>query len=969
MIHRVLYTLLFCIFALGFYSCKDEDLYTADGAIPEGETEIAVQVDFEQLGEALTAKSRTAGNATKAIDNLCVLLYNESKQLAHGYYLNSGDFTVSNVKHTGVAEATTPKATFELKVPYGRYYIAVVANMGDVTANTNLSTISKLKSYVVDWNAGNVTANKQMLGYFNYAGKVSDAETLLTINKVGMNFSAKMRRLASKVTVRIDGSQLNDNIYVYVKSIAIHNIPASCPLGMPNTPKADADVIANGEAIMYDNAKGMEFQSWSRVTKGNPILGSDHSEVSEALYFFENLQGTGKSKLQDANKDGVIDYPNGNNPNDQGFRDGKKYGTYIEVDAYYVNNTKEGTSHGPIKYRFMLGKNITTDYNAERNHHYKLTLNLKNNANDMDWHIDYKEEPGIFVPQVYYVSYLNNEGSQFPVRISGNIQGNLSATIVESQWEPFTVAGQTGTTEYYRGTVYDSKTRGNVSRPGPCYGFLSLKQETREVVPGSRLADDIYNDYMAKDQGNRSYSSTVGTYGDYVVSSVKGSKVFSIPLYTRARNIVTNSGYTGCNPFVANPRKAVVKLSCMIDGKKYEKTVTVYQSRRIENPTGVFRKAGSREPFNCVMTCQKGESSQEFLPLVSEGPWSARLLINTDAIAIVDIDSSARTGSQVSGTTGSVIQFKIVFKGYTGPVCNVVEIKYHNYSCTHFVFIRQGYAPLQMYVGGPKWHTFNMLAQNRETVSPIDEGSLFKYDNWGHAIDVENNDRYGFNVDPAGGAFSLNRGTASMSWATMFPFGALKKDVVDFPNPEINGKTLTVASHADWVELAKNSRVYYGVCYADGASTVALNRNDVYGYRGTDGESVKGMRGAFVVEKKNGKMLFFPIGSSGYGHRQTSSHIGDPTAIAPNKPGAMRYAQRAKPYPEPDVKRCPLFWNLYKYHGAIYWTDRTDGTTGTSSWDLNYATYDFSSYSSNAWYLPTNGRYYSDAAFVRCVEW
>ena len=32
----------------------------------------------------------------------------------------------------------------------------------------------------------------------------------------------------------------------------------------------------------------------------------------------------------------------------------------------------------------MLGKNVTTDYNAERNYHYKLTLVLKNFANDVD---------------------------------------------------------------------------------------------------------------------------------------------------------------------------------------------------------------------------------------------------------------------------------------------------------------------------------------------------------------------------------------------------------------------------------------------------------------------------------------------------------------------------------------------------------------------------------------------------------
>lgn len=54
----------------------------------------------------------------------------------------------------------------------------------------------------------------------------------------------------------------------------------------------------------------------------------------------------------------------------------------------------------------MLGKNADDDYNAERNFHYKLTMRFQGNANDVDWHIDYNEEPGIYVPNPYFISYL-----------------------------------------------------------------------------------------------------------------------------------------------------------------------------------------------------------------------------------------------------------------------------------------------------------------------------------------------------------------------------------------------------------------------------------------------------------------------------------------------------------------------------------------------------------------------------------
>ena len=82
-------------------------------------------------------------------------------------------------------------------------------------------------------------------------------------------------------------------------------------------------------------------------------------------------------------------------PDDPTYRlkDDVPYGTYIEVDAYYVSINPEKVGSGSIKYRFMLGKDVETDYNAERNYHYKLTLVLKNFANDADWHNSIRAEP------------------------------------------------------------------------------------------------------------------------------------------------------------------------------------------------------------------------------------------------------------------------------------------------------------------------------------------------------------------------------------------------------------------------------------------------------------------------------------------------------------------------------------------------------------------------------------------------
>jgi AGZA family xanthine/uracil permease-like MFS transporter len=89
------------------------------------------------------------------------------------------------------------------------------------------------------------------------------------------------------------------------------------------------------------------------------------------------------------------------------------------VKAHYENKNEEIVSSGDITYRFMLGKDITIDYNAERNYHYKLTLFFKYDANDVDWRIEYKEEPGIYVP--------NPEAGAYSLLPAGFISTDFSA--------------------------------------------------------------------------------------------------------------------------------------------------------------------------------------------------------------------------------------------------------------------------------------------------------------------------------------------------------------------------------------------------------------------------------------------------------------------------------------------------------------------------------------------------------------
>ena len=77
-------------------------------------------------------------------------------------------------------------------------------------------------------------------------------------------------------------------------------------------------------------------------------------------------------------------------------------------------------SEGEITYRFMLGKDTDTDYDAQRNYHYKLTMKFNGYANDVDWHIDYDyvpKPPEIVVPTPMYISYLSNRSLEVPATV------------------------------------------------------------------------------------------------------------------------------------------------------------------------------------------------------------------------------------------------------------------------------------------------------------------------------------------------------------------------------------------------------------------------------------------------------------------------------------------------------------------------------------------------------------------------
>lgn len=1024
--HFVRHIILFLMIAT-VTSCYDE--FMKEENIGEGKASISATLDFKPMSSALS-RTRAAGDALKDISSLHVLLYNKDKNLIKNWTIESYTETDENrgnndAENGSSAETSTKRATFKLpeEIGFGKYYMYAVANISDLLTNSAYSeaikTVDGLKNIPLTWDSEDVANNGQMIGFFtkSSAPALSVADESLIVNEKSVKLHAWLRRAASKVTVAFDGSNLKEGVFIYIQSVQIKDIPSQCYLGKDNNvgregytldmPGSGPD-MSDGETITYhegDMAEDFEYGEGCadhRVTVGSPHFGS-HDETAPALYFYENMQGAGDNmpdKRQDADNNGILDFPGlPDKPEKYPYyrpKDDVPYGTYIEVHAHYISNNSERLGNGHIIYRFMLGQNETNDYNAKRNCHYKLTLKFKNFANEADWHIEYEEpEPGVMTPEPYYISYLYNHSMMYPIKVStgGRKIEYIKAEILENNWAPYNASSDI----YYTGAPNGVAA--------PWNGFLSLHKTTKTVLYENEIgSNEQYYNTVPK-RGEREYK-------DFVLPGGITSKEFTtensepddkyrvekhpteantyniyIPMYTRAKQMISTTGYTGNNPYLAYQRKARVKITTKLEGlnEVFTNEVPIYQVRRVVNPKGIYRSLKNNKSFHVVLKRLPRENDQMFKTFQSEGQWKAYVVKETNGKGITlsvtdpnttELKDDPEYGKAIYGKTGSVIDFNVNFEQSSDNLSEnryaIIRVEYHNYTCQHLIFVRQGDNPDDLVAGGVKWYAMNMKTTSELASNPLDEGSLFKFGNWSRPIDALSNKNPrepwinvtpgDFKIYPEDGFTNAATGD-KMVWTDI-----IHSNTTDgFGNPQM--ANARVATGADFWELRKYSYIEqgYGVLYGDDATETADDIVEVYGYNYEHNKSGRGMRGCFAYNSETGKNLFFPIGASGYGHRKQSYKAtwGDPETIN----GVLRYAAgRTQLYPSP-VER-PLFYDLYKRPGGIYWLnaeipqDYFTPTDGVSlGWDINYFSFDFN-FISKGNLIKSGG---SDACFVRCV--
>lgn len=1116
------YILLGCMLVAGLPACTDEPLMDGGGEIPEGETTLSAVVNFKPFGEALTGKGRSAGNAIKSIDNLCVLFYVDEgegetktqKLVSCQYYDDSktGDFKVDEVERTDTpatsdkehqAEAKTPQATIsKLVIPYGKYYVYVVANMGDLNAESSIykeaiQTAEGLKNIQLTWQyPGNqnteeeettttetyedcVRKNNQMFGYFTTQKKEESVSTsrpsdfdapLLIIDKSVDKLHAWIRRAASKVTVAYDGTGLEEGVFIYLKSVTIKDIPQTCPLGANNPAhpngyqptEGDQGVelknLMDGETIKYYEGETepsvSDFKETyaARITKGTPLFGSGdkdnkafhpkelsevHTETTNALYFYENMQGKGKEGTPSDKRQVVAGaedktkptYPDGGVKGKEGWKDAKPYGTYIEVDAYYVSINKERVGRGPIKYRFMLGKDVITDYNAERNYHYKLTLKFKGYANDADWHIEYEEpKPSIEVPNPYYISYLYNRTMNLPVKINtgGGELTSLEAEIIFNNWAPYgTLPLNAGGLDYARAYDY-AQNPNNEHLNQPWNGFLSLSKTTYRIllkendpykdqvpdgliVPGIKWITNNEEYYKLENKGWRKYNVSDGIHvdaehGNYSITNKEDHLLASIPLYTRAKQMHIRSGYTGNNPYVAYQRHAKVKITAIVKVSdrehKLEDIVDIYQVRRIVNPKGIYRSSGNSESFNVTLLRLPRENAEEFVSFSSEGPWKAYVVNSqTEAergdpsftdpnpgfinLSVLDSKNTRLENGVIHGVTGSDIKFKINFNGTiakNAPNRNaIVRVEYHNYTCEHLIFVHQGNQPQELLPREAKWHVSNLVSKGKEASNPLDEGSLFKYKNLDQPIAAKN--QYSsrtpmINVKPTYFPDPVSKGN---SYELLGGGTTTWKNIANEPASSTkswglgaNLSNTRIAKMEDYEALFESEMIAqgYGVLYGDESTEPKTKIVDAYGYQ----EDQAYYTGGSAIKDRGIRGCFVY-------NRNTGNHIFLPVGASgyghrktkEEGNGVLRYSCGQTGVFQ-NLELAPLFYDLYMRPGAIYWAneakkDNPDDPTATSYQIAVGWDINYFTFDFNRIYQGNvfNGNE-SDACFIRCVE-
>lgn len=158
-----------------------------------------------------------------------------------------------------------------------------------------------------------------------------------------------------------------------------------------------------------------------------------------------------------------------------------------------------------------------------------------------------------------------------------------------------------------------------------------------------------------------------------------------------------------------------------------DKVITVTQVRRIQEPIGYYRDF-NKTYLDHILVKEYDEESRRYIDLSSVGEWTAKVEYGD----WVSITRTSGTENYVSGTnnvlkgTGGAIKFDYSPKDGGGSTTRFgcILVTYHNNTCEHRIFVRQGYGDVN--IGGTYWATKNVKDKGYFVDYPTQSGPLYQ---------------------------------------------------------------------------------------------------------------------------------------------------------------------------------------------------------------------------------------------------
>ena len=170
----------------------------------------------------------------------------------------------------------------------------------------------------------------------------------------GQNVEIGLVRCISKIVLKCNFDELDEDVNIIVKGVSLKNVPNSIYPFKENR-IMDVSASIDGESVVSPSMQSLK----------DGII----------FYQYENLQGT----LQPDNIDQNLKvWPEGDVHRD--------ICSFVELEAAYSSPRKRGE----IRYRFYLGKDMTSNYDVVRNTQHSILVSFKGNGSveETTWRVD-----------------------------------------------------------------------------------------------------------------------------------------------------------------------------------------------------------------------------------------------------------------------------------------------------------------------------------------------------------------------------------------------------------------------------------------------------------------------------------------------------------------------------------------------------------------------------------------------------